>query len=62
MRKGISEPITLALIALLASLITSYVEYKTDNQIAKYIYVENNETGSRQFPKTIITDEDNNGN
>ena len=51
MRRGISDPVTIALIALASSLITSYFEYKSDSAIAKAIYDTNTTT-----EKIIILD------
>lgn len=57
MRKGISDPVSLALIALLSTLITSYFEYKNHNAIAKAIYIDDNITIKKRYPKIILTDD-----
>ncbi|MCK4500158.1 hypothetical protein KAU11_06645 [Candidatus Babeliales bacterium] len=41
MRNAITDPVTIALIALASSLITAYFEFKSDSAIAKAIYDTN---------------------
>lgn len=49
MRKGISDPVSIALIALASTLITSYFEYKTHNAMARIVYIDNNISIERTY-------------
>ena len=55
MRKALADPITVALIMLLASVITVVFEKETGNSITNIIYQDDNSSNcEKRYPKIII--------
>ena len=54
MRRGLTDPVTIALITLLSTILTVVFDKETDGAITNFIYMETNATNSECLKSSKI--------